>query len=321
MLVPQSLGGSGLSAVDAGVALEESGRVLSPAPLLSSTLAVAVLVDSSDTDRVPELLTQVADGRSIPALALGEGTGWPAGAPTTTAHWRAGHWSLQGAKTMVVGGTQADVLVVAARKPTGETALFIVDARADGLDVVNAASLDLTRDLADVRLTDAAGTEVGGSVQPTCVAEILDLGVVLCAAEQVGAAQRALELTVEYAVSRNQYGRAIGSFQAVKHRCVDMLVEVEYARALSRYAVWAAVAGRAELPVLAGSLKSVVGDGGVTVAEQMIQVHGGIGFTWEHVAHLFYKRALSDRLLFGLASEASERTAAALGFGTGAREL
>ena len=311
VLVPEHLGGSGLSLVDAAVALEEAGRTLLPVPLLSVTLCAAVILGSGDAVRIEEILPQVADGTVIPALALGENSAWPTGAPATSASNDSG-WHLTGTKTAVLDGATADLLLVPATTDAG-LALFTVDPHATGVTRVPNPALDVTRHLAEITFRQAPARPLGPLPWPTAVTDALDVGVVLCAAEQVGAAQHCLELTVEHARSRSQYGRAIGSFQAVKHRCADMLIEVEYGRSLAYYAAWAATGDRDELPVLAGSLKSVVGDGFVEVAEQMIQVHGGIGFTWEHVAHLFYKRALTDRLLFGLPEDMLDRSAEHLG--------
>lgn len=311
VLVPASLGGSGLGLVEAAVVLEEAGRALLSAPLLSTMLSVAVILDSGDAARIGEILPRIAEGDLIPALACGENSAWPVGEPATVARYDDG-WRLTGTKTMVLDGERADLLIVSAATEAG-TALFTVDPLSSGVTRVPSPALDLTRPLAEIRLRNAHGEPVGALSRPAAVADALDLGVVLCAAEQVGAAQRCLEITVDYARNRSQYGRAIGSFQAVKHRCADMLIDVEYGRSLAYYAVWAAASGRGELPLLAGSLKSVVGDGFVDVAERMIQMHGGIGFTWEHVAHLFYKRALSDRLLFGLPEDLLDRSAGQLG--------
>lgn len=313
MLVPERWGGAGLGPADAAVVLEESGRVLLPAPLLSTTLAVATVLAHADPDQAALLLPRVAAGELVVTVAVAEAGGWSAAAPATTAVRRAEGWSVTGSKMLVLDGAQATTMIVAASTGTG-TGLFLVDSSDAGVTATPTPTLDVTRRFARVAFAAAPARQLGREFGEHLVADVLDLAVVLLGAEQVGATRRALEIAVEHARTRVQYGRAIGSFQAVKHRLADMLIDVEYAGSIAAYAAWAVSDGPDELPVLAGTLKTTVAEASVRGAEGLIQVLGGTGFTWEHVAHLFYKRALSDRLLFGSVEDLQDRSARLLGF-------
>jgi alkylation response protein AidB-like acyl-CoA dehydrogenase len=313
VLVPEAYDGNGLNYLDLVVALEEAGRVLLDAPLAATAMAVAAVLVSGDAEAARRFLPGIASGASIGTVALMEQDDPVGVAPMTRARYHDGVWTLTGRKELVVAGDRADILVVSARTDGG-IGLFVVERAAGGLTSTAVASLDQTRTFARLELLDVRATPLGEPTRPELVARVVDLAIVFLAAESVGASQQALDMTVEFASTRVQYDRAIGSFQAIKHRCADMLIEIEYARSAAYYAAWAATSGPDELSALTGVLKSCAAETSVFVAEAMIQIHGGMGFTWEHVAHLFYKRALSDRLLFGSPEIHQDRLADVLGF-------
>jgi alkylation response protein AidB-like acyl-CoA dehydrogenase len=199
----------------------------------------------------------------------------------------------------VIDGHTADLIMVVARTPAG-LSMFAVDGTAEGLTRTALATMDQTRKQARLEFAAVPGRLIGtdGAAGPV-VTRILDLAAVALAAEQVGGAQRCLDMAVEYAKSRIQFGRPIGSFQAIKHKCADMLLEVESAKSAAYYAGWAAAEDSDELPVVASLAKSYCSEAYFHAAAENIQIHGGIGFTWEHDAHLYFKRAKSSELLLG----------------------
>ena len=282
LLVPEEFGGAGYGFVELGVVLEEAGRMLLVAPLLSTALGTAALLASGDIEQQKRWLPGVASGELHAAVAL-PAVGSPAPAITFT------DGRLTGSVSFVIDGHTADVLVVAA----GE-ALFVVEGSAAGLTRTVLQTVDQTRKLARLDLDAVTAAPLAGSVEA-----LRDVAAICLAVEQVGAAQKVLETTVDYAKTRNQFGRAIGSFQAVKHRLADMLVEVESARSAAYAALGALAAGSDEVPVLAAIAKAYCSDALLNCAGESIQLHGGIGFTWEHSAHLYFKRAKASQLLFG----------------------
>jgi alkylation response protein AidB-like acyl-CoA dehydrogenase len=296
LLVPEDLGGAGYGWVETGVALEEAGRALLVAPLLSTTLATAALLNSGDPD---------AQQRWLPGIAAGDLRGTVAlptvGTPSQGVATQDGH--LTGSVSFVIDGHTADVIVVAA----GDD-LHVVDATAQGVTRTLLQTVDQTRKLARIDLADVEATPLAGSVE-----RLRDIAAVCLALEQVGAAQRVLETTVDYVKTRNQFGRPIGSFQAVKHRCADMLVDVESARSAAYGALAALAAGDDQLPVLAAIAKAFCSDAFLACAGESIQLHGGIGFTWEHSAHLYFKRAKGSQLLFGDPAHHRDKLAGHLG--------
>ena len=209
-----------------------------------------------------------------------------------------GH-TLSGVKSFVIDGHVANLIIVAARTGAG-VSLFAVDGDASGLTRESLATMDQTRKQAKLTFDNTPatliGTDGGGwDVMST----VLDLGAVALAAEQVGGAQFVLEMAVQYAKDRVQFGRPIGSFQAIKHKCADMLLEVESAKSAAYYGLWCAAEMNDELPSVASLAKSYCSEAYFHAAAENIQIHGGIGFTWEHPAHLYFKRAKSSELLFG----------------------
>jgi alkylation response protein AidB-like acyl-CoA dehydrogenase len=299
--VPEAFGGVGLGHVELGIVLEELGRSLACVPYFSTVgLAVNALLASGDERAQRDLLPRLASGKATGTLAVLEPPGsWDLDALATTARREGDRWVVDGTKAFVVDGHTADLLLVAARTPDGP-GVFAVEGGAAGVERVPVPQLDQTRKLARVELSAAPATPVGeaggaGSWLPRA----LDLAATALAMEQVGGAQRCLDMTVGYAKARHQFGKPIGSFQAIKHRCADMLLRVESARAAAYYAAWAAAEGAEELPAVASLARAYCSEAYSWVAGETIQVHGGIGFTWEHDAHLYFKRAKASELLLG----------------------
>ena len=283
------------------VVLSEAGRVLLCAPYLATVTAAPLLP--------PDVGDAIAGGLCIATLALAEASGrWDAGGVTTRAvHSPDGRWRLEGEKYYVVDGCAADVLVVAARPDgAGDVALFQVEADAPGVDRAPMATVDPTRRQARVRLAATPARRLEGSP-----ARAIDLCVVALAAEQVGGAERALEMAVEHAGRRVQFGRPIGSFQAVKHLCAEMLLELESARAAALQA--ASAVGTDALPEAAAVAKVACSEAAVRIATDSLHIHGGLGFTWDHDAHLYLRRARSSLHLFGDPRHHRERLARHLG--------
>jgi len=316
LIVPEAYGGSGLGPVELAITLEEMGRALFCAPYFSTAvLSVAALNEAASDEAKQELLPEIAAGKKIVALALAEPQGiWePADVRLRARKGRNG-WTLTGEKTAVIDGHVADELLVVARTPEG-LSLFRVRGNADGLERVPLPALDLTRKLARVRFskTPAESVAAAPDVQPQLERAFL-LGLAALAAEQVGGAQQCLELSTQHAKTRWQFGRPIGSFQAIKHRCADMLVAVEFAKSAAYHAAFRAAEGNgSDLAVAARMAKSYCSDAYFQVANDTIQVHGGMGFTWEHPAHLYFKRAKSSALLFGDPVHHREKLAALIG--------
>ena len=290
LLIPESLGGAGASAREAAVVLEELGRAVAPVPFLgSAVVATTALLHCRDT----ELLPLLASGDRTAALAVPFSARTGGGFSVTADGDR-----LSGRITSVADALPADVLLV----PTAG-GLFAVDAAAAGVTVTPVVSLDLTRQLADVTLDGATGRRVADGVAASAAVDAALLaGFALLASEQVGVATWCVESTVEYLKTRYQFGRLIGSYQALKHRVADMWVDATQARAVARYAADCLATGSDDLPVAAAVAQAFVGPVAVRSAEECVQLHGGIGFTWEYPIHLYLKRAKSDSLAYGSAA-------------------
>ena len=318
--VPEEFGGQGFSFVELGIVLEEFGRALFPTPYFSSVAvaANALLNVGSEADK-KELLPAIAGGQRIATLALAEPSGrWEAGAITTEATPDGDGYTLTGTKSYVTDGAGASLILVAARLAgtSGEDGigLFAVEGDADGLSRTPLDTIDRTRKQATLQLNGVRGRAIGepGEAWPA-LARTLDQVAVCLSAEMVGGADRCLEMAVQYAKDRVQFGRPIGQFQAVKHRCANMLLQVESARTASYYALWTAAGDDDELGLVAPLAKAFCSEAYFTCASDNIQVHGGIGFTWEHDAHLYFRRAKSSELLFGDAAYHRTRLADRLG--------
>jgi alkylation response protein AidB-like acyl-CoA dehydrogenase len=309
--VPEADGGVGGSLVDQAVAVEQLGASLACGPVFGTVfLAIPALVAASAGTVRAELLSEWVEGRRTAAFAVADRAGgFDPAAVSVTASRAGDDWTLTGTVERVVDGGDADDLLVAAAGPDG-VGLYVVDASASGVARTPLVTLDLTRPQATIQLSDAPARLVADSGEAQRVIEhALQVGSALLAVEQVGAAQHLLDLSVDYAKTRLQFGRPIGSFQAVKHRLADLLVDLEHARSAAYHAVWALTDGSDD-PALAASIAQATCSAAFArVATDTIQVHGGIGFTWEHQAHLYFKRATTDAALLGSAEQHRARVA------------
>ncbi|SPM37458.1 Acyl-CoA dehydrogenase related to the alkylation response protein AidB [Mycobacterium rhizamassiliense] len=291
LLVPESLGGAGAGAREAAVVMEEIGRAVAPVPFLSSAvLATVALLRAGDTETVPAL----AAGERTAALAvpLSTAPGDPIAGP------KIGPDGLNGTVSSVAGAVEADVLVVPVAGPDG-LELHTVPTTGAGVEVTPMLALDMTRPLASVRFSGAVSARVGPG--QAAVAEALNTGAALLASEQLGIAQWCFETTLAYAKERKQFGRAIGSYQAIKHRLADLWFEVGAATAAARHAADACARGDQDAGIAAAVAQAYCSGIAVHAAEECVQLHGGIGMTWEYPAHLYLKRAKSDQLALGTA--------------------
>jgi alkylation response protein AidB-like acyl-CoA dehydrogenase len=301
LTIPEEYGGSGFSYVELIVVLEEMGAALLCAPFFSTVaLGANALLTSGDDSAKSDLLPGIASGETIATLAFTEDSGrWDIDGVTLEAAPSGDVWTLNGHKSFVLDGHVADLILVVARTDAG-ISLFSVAGNAEGLTRTPLATMDQTRKQARLEFNGTPARLIGtdGGAEAG-LSKTLDLAAVALAAEQVGGAQRCLDTAVEYAKTRIQFGRPIGSFQAIKHKCADMLLEVESSKSAAYYAGWAAAEDSDELPVVASLAKSYCSEAYFHAAAENIQIHGGIGFTWEHPAHLYFKRAKSSELLFG----------------------
>jgi alkylation response protein AidB-like acyl-CoA dehydrogenase len=301
LAIPEEYGGAGYSYVELIVVFEEMGAALLCAPYFATiALGANALLTSGDDEAKKKYLPGIASGETIATLAYTEDSGrWPLDDIQLAATDNGGSWTLNGAKNYVIDGATATLILVAARTPSG-VSLFAVDGDAAGLTRESLNTMDQTRKQARLEFANAPATLIGSEGGAGAGLEkTLQLAAVALAAEQVGGAQRCLDNAVEYAKNRIQFGRPIGSFQAIKHKCADMLLEVESAKSAAYYAGWAAAEDNDELPVVASLAKSYCSDAYFHAASENIQIHGGIGFTWEHHAHLYFKRAKSSELFLG----------------------
>ncbi|CAN5763569.1 acyl-CoA dehydrogenase family protein [soil metagenome] len=299
--IDEEFGGAGSGFMELAVVAEEMGRSLYPSPFLSTIVLGSAIVGAAGTDDQKEhLLGAVAAGRRTLALAVAEpGGGWDIATVTAVAGRQGDGWVIDGTKEPVLDGHTADTLIVSATHDDG-VSLFVVDGDADGVTRTRLDPMDLTRPLASVRFDGAQAAALGpGGGAGGVLAAAFDRAVAALAMEQVGGAQACLDMAVAYAKERHQFGRAIGSFQAIKHMCADMLVAVESAKSAAYRLAWAIDNDPTEVAVLAPLAKSYASDAYFQCASDTIQIHGGIGFTWEHDAHLYFKRAKSSQLLFG----------------------
>lgn len=301
LIIPEEFGGSGFGFLELAVVLKEMGAALLCAPYFSTVaLTATALLHSSDAAAKKQHLPGIATGETIATTALIEES-WrreTTGVAATAVADGEGHL-LSGAKDYVLDGHVADLLLVPAL--TGSSvSLFAVHGAAPGISRQALSTMDQTRKLARVELHDTPGQLVGREGAGwEIIDRALDLGAVALAAEQVGGAQRCMEMSVTYVQERVQFGRPVGSFQAVKHKCADMLVAVEQAESAADYAACCASELDDDLPVAACMAKACCSDAYFEVAQETIQTHGGIGFTWEHPAHLYFKRAKSSQILLG----------------------
>lgn len=295
--IPEEYGGLGGTAADLAVLLEETGRVLLNSPLLATCgLATAVLLECADEGPKKRLLARIADGATATVTESG---GLPPYGRGLAARAEGEHWFVSGDCAAALDGASADIVIVAAHTSVG-LGLFAVERDSPGLSSAASPALDPTRELAPISMRRVAADLIGA---PGEIDERLERGlsraISALAAEQIGGADAVFDQATEYAQTREQFGRRIGSFQAIKHKCVDLLVELEGARSAALEATAAADSAPERLSVYSSLAKSVCSDAYLQLSRDNIQIHGGIGFTWEHSAHLHYRRAKSSQLLFG----------------------
>ena len=320
LIYDDEYGGSGLGIVDLTVLMEEMGRAVMPGPFFSTVLLGGLTIkEAGSAAQKKEWLSRIAAGKAKATLAWTEPNArWDAAGVTTTAKESGTGFVLNGVKLFVPDAHVADVLVVAARTREGTSpedgiGLFLVNKDAKGLGVKLLPTMDQTRKICEVRLNDVSvgadavlGDKHGGWAP---LARVLERATVALCAEMCGGAQRVLDMTTDYAKIRIAFGKPIGSYQGVKHKAADMLVDVENAKSLTYYAAWAVDENVPEAPLAASMAKAYVSDAFRKAAGTGIQLHGGIGFTWEHDLHLYFKRAKSSEFTFGDGTWHRERVA------------
>jgi alkylation response protein AidB-like acyl-CoA dehydrogenase len=320
LIYPEEFDGTGLGFVDLTVLMEEMGRAVMPGPFFSTVLLGGLTIfEAGSAAQKKEWLSKISAGQAKATLAFTEPNArWDAAAVTVTARESGGKFTLTGTKLFVLDAHVADVIVVAARtregkRPEEGLSLFLVPKGAKGLEVKLLPTMDQTRKLCEVTFNDVtvgADALLGARDNAWApLSRVLDRATVALCAEMCGGAQRVLDMTTDYAKIRVAFGKPIGSYQGVKHRAADMLVEVENAKSLTYYAAWAVDENVPEAPLAASMAKAYVSDAYRRTAGAGIQLHGGIGFTWEHDLHLYFKRAKSSEFTFGDASYHRERVA------------
>jgi alkylation response protein AidB-like acyl-CoA dehydrogenase len=304
--IPEQYGGAGFGMVELCIATEELGRALLCAPYFSTAVLAANAILNAGTEaQKSALLPDIANGKRLATLAVTERDGsWdPIGISTLATPYNSGY-RLEGKKTFVVDGHIADLLIVAGRIPQtverAGLALFIIDSKANGVQRRLLDSMDPTRKIAEIELRGPLAAPLGNlSAGGEAIVRTLDQAAIALANEMVGGAQTMLDSAVSYAKLRVQFGRTIGSFQAIKHKLADMLLEVELAKSAAYYAAQAAAAGDPEWPALASLAKATASETYLHSAVECIQIHGGIGFTWDNDTHLWFKRAKSSEVFLG----------------------
>ena len=318
--IPEGYGGVG-SFLDLVVVLEEAGRALLPGPFFATMgLAVPVLLESGSETHKKEVLTAIAAGAARATLALTEPSGrWDASAITVQARQSGGGWRLDGVKQFVPDALHADYIVVAARtRGEGEDgiSLFLVKGRPAGMTVSPLKTMDMTRRWSEIRFqgVELPADALMGAADTAWprLKRALEWSTAALCAEMCGGSQKVLEASTEYAKTRQQFGKPIGIYQAVSHRIADMLVLTESSKSATYYAAWAVEADAPDRALASSMAKAYVSDAYRQVAGDGIQVHGGIGFTWEHDMHLYFKRAKSSEVTLGDATYHRELVAQAL---------
>ena len=297
--IPEEYGGSGFGYVELGIVLEEMGRSLLCAPFFSSVvLAANTLILSDDEAAKKAYLPGIASGETIATVAFTEPNGkWDESGIEATATASGDSYTISGTKSFVIDGSIANLIIVAAKTSAG-TSLFAVEGDASGLTRTALSTMDQTRKQAKLEFSNTPATLIGTDGKGwDILSATLDLVAIGLAAEQVGGAQMVLDMAVEYAKVRVQFGRPIGSFQAIKHKFADMYVALELARSNAYYGAWALSSDAPDLPLAAATARVSASDAYYLVTKENIQAHGGMGFTWEFDCHLYYRRA---QLLSGL---------------------
>jgi len=299
--IPEEFGGQGFGPVELYVVFEEMGAALLCSPYFATVaLASNALLTTATDAAKAKYLPGIAAGDTIATLALTNNAGsWNVSDTGVTASGSGDAFTLNGVKNYVVDGSTASLILVTATTDKG-VSLFAVDKGAAGLTTTWLPTMDQTRKQSKLEFANTPATLISVDGAATAgITKTLQIAAAALAAEQVGGAQRVLNNAVEYAKNRVQFGRPIGSFQAIKHKCADMLLEVESAKSAAYYAAWAAQEDNEELAIAASLAKSYCSEAYFHAAAENIQIHGGIGFTWEHHAHLYFKRAKSSELMLG----------------------
>ena len=314
ILIPEQSGGMAGSLTDLGVVLEEMGRRLTPGPYLSTAVLAVQALLAVDPEQAEPYLKQIASGAAIATVAVTEGPGrWAEADVATSASRDHDGWRLSGAKTFVPDGAAADLILAVARADDG-LGLFAIPGAAPGVTRASRPTMDQTRKQATVELEGASAQRlrISGPAWDV-VAEVIRVGMVAVAAEQVGGALEVLDLVLEHVTRRRQFGKPIGSFQAIQHKCADLALDIEAARSAAYYAQQA-IAGQAPDAAAAAELaKSYCSDMYRRVTDAAVQMFGGIGMTWEHPIHLYLKRARSSEILFGTPAQHRELLATMIG--------
>jgi len=301
LAIPEEYGGSGFTFVELAIVFEEAGRALLVAPYYATVaLAAQSVLDLGDDAACKAILPSIADGSTTATLAITEESGnWDLDAISVEARKAGDGYTLHGTKAFVVDGAIVDKLIVAAQAPGG-LSLFLVDGNAAGVTRVNEPPLDQTRGIGTITFDGAAATLLGAEgAAATSLPVTMAKAKIALAAEQLGGARRTLQMAVDYTKIREAFDRRIASFQATKHKAANMFVQVESTAVSVHYASWAATDNAEDLAAVAAMLKSWASEAFFFCAANNIQMHGGIGFTWEHDAHLWFKRAKASQLLFG----------------------
>ena len=304
--IPEQYGGAGFGMVELGIVMEEMGRALLCVPYFATAVLTAnAILNAGTEDQKASLLPDLASGTRLAALAVTElGGEWDPQATQLTATPDGDKFRLDGTKSYVVDGHIADLLVVVGRAPgtTGQDGLMLFTVRGDAPGVTRSLlpSMDPTRKLARIDFNGAQAERLGdGENDAMALDRTLDQAAIALANEMVGGAQALFDSAVDYAKLRVQFGRTIGSFQAIKHKCADMLLDMELAKSAAYYAAQAAAANDPEWSALASLAKAGASDMYLHIAIETIQIHGGIGFTWDNDTHLWFKRAKSSEVLLG----------------------
>lgn len=311
--IPETYGGSGFGYSELGIALEEMGRSLLCSPYFSTIVLAATTIMLSGSDEQKQLLLPpLASGERTATLATTEPNGqWEIDETRTSATQKNGNYLINGVKKFVVDGQNANTIIVSARESISKTqeviSLFYLPSDAPGLIQQSLDTIDQTRRLSQLEFKDVPAQRLGEIGTSQSLRTSLDIAAIALANEMVGGAQRLLAEAVDYAQMRIQFGRPIGSFQAVKHHCADLLLAVELAKSAAYYAVAAADENDPELPMLASVAKAMASETYMKTATQCLQIHGGIGFTWDHDLHLWFKRAKSSEVYLGDANYHRER--------------
>ncbi len=309
LIVPEKFGGAGLGMLDMAMILEEGGYAAMPGPFLFSSVLAAIALKLGGSEQLnSKWLTAIAEGKAIGTVAVVESAGSidPRDINASATKSDAG-WRVDGVKMLVPYANVTDFIVVAAKDGAGEIFLFVVETKAPGVMIHSLKNLDLTRRVSSVELKGAPADRLGGG--PDLFAKLIDVAAVAVAADSLGGTERALEMAVDYSKVREQFGKPIGSFQALKHAAAEIVADVEPARAMLWYAAYAQDVGGADASRTAAMAKARLCDIYSRGTDRAVLMHGGIGFTWEHDMHLWFKRARFNESYFGSPAFHRERVA------------